>query len=51
MQLRVNYIIRTSQTDANDFLYAGEAESFTDGKITKKFNYSKAFVMMGKTSN
>ena len=30
----VNCIVRTSLTDANDFYFAGKAQSLTDGTIT-----------------
>ena len=47
----VNFIVRTSQTDANDFIFAGKAERLTDGITTKAFRIAKGYVMMGKTNN
>ena len=47
----VNSLTRTSQTDPNDFYFAGKAVSLTDGKNTKTFTTANGFVMRGKTSN
>ena len=33
----VNCIVRTSRTDANDFIFAGKAQKLTDGTTTKNF--------------
>jgi hypothetical protein len=41
----VNSLVRTSQTDANDFLFAGKAKSLTDGTTTLTFNTSYGYVM------
>ena len=45
----VNSIVRTSQTDANDFYFAGKAKSLTDGTNTKIFLTSTGYFMRGKT--
>ena len=47
----VNCIIRTSLTDANDFLFAGKAQSLTDGTNTKSFTTEYGYVMKGKTTD
>jgi hypothetical protein len=41
----------TSQTDANDFLFAGKAQILTDGINTKTFPTSYGYVMKAKTSD
>ena len=47
----VNSLVRTSQTDANDFLFAGKAKSLTDGKTTLTFPTGYGYVMKGKTTD
>ena len=47
----VNRIVRTSKTDANDFLFAGKAQNLTDGTNTQTFTTGYGYVMKGKTSN
>ena len=47
----VNCLIRTSKTDANDFLFAGKARSLTDGTNTKTFTSGYGYVMKGKTTD
>jgi hypothetical protein len=47
----VNCIIKTSLTDANDFLFAGKAQSLTDGTTTKTFPTATGYVMKAKTSD
>ncbi len=47
----VNSILRTSQTDPNDFLFAGKSKSLTDGTITQIFLSVTGFIMKGKTSD
>ena len=47
----VNCIVRTSKTDANDFLFAGKAQSLTDGITTKTFSTTTGYVMKAKTSD
>jgi hypothetical protein len=47
----VTSLTRTSQTDANDFLFAGKAQSLTDGINTQTFPTRYGYVMMAKTSN
>ena len=47
----VNSIFRTSQTDPNDFFFAGKAKSLTDGTNPQTFTTARGFVMMGKTSD
>ena len=47
----VTSLTRTSQTDANDFLFAGKAKSLTDGTNTQTFATSYGYVMKGKTSD
>jgi hypothetical protein len=44
-------LTRTSQTDANDFLFAGKAKSLTDGINTKTFPTSYGYVMKAKTND
>ena len=47
----VTSLTRTSQTDANDFLFAGKAQSLTDGINTQTFATSYGYVMKAKTSD
>ncbi len=47
----VTSLTRTSQTDANDFLFAGKAQSLTDGINTQTFTTSYGYVMKAKTSD
>ncbi len=47
----VTSITRTSQTDANDFLFAGKAKILTDGINTQTFPTSYGYVMKAKTSD
>jgi hypothetical protein len=47
----VTSLTRTSQTDANDFLFAGKAKSLTNGTDTKTFATSYGYVMKAKTSD
>ena len=47
----VNSIIRTSQTDSNDFLFAGKAQSLADETTSKKLPTGTGYVMKGKTSD
>ena len=47
----VTSLTRTSLTDANDFLFAGKAQSLTDGINTQIFPTSYGYVMKGKTSD
>jgi hypothetical protein len=47
----VTSLTRTSQTDANDFLFAGKAKSLTDGINTQTFPTSYGYVMKAKTSD
>ncbi len=47
----VTSLTRTSQTDANDFLFSGKAKSLTDGINTQTFPTSYGYVMKGKTSD
>ena len=47
----VNTLTRTSQTDANDFLFAGKAQSLTDGITTKTFTTATGYVMKGMTTD
>ena len=51
LSFRVNTIFRTSLTDANDFIFAGKAQSLSDGTNTQTFPTSYGFVMKGKTSD
>ena len=46
----VNTLVRISLTDANDFLFAGKAQSLTDGITTKTFPTGIGYVMKGKTT-
>ncbi len=46
----VNTLTRTSLIDANDFLFAGKAQSLTDGITTKTFPTGIGYVMKGKTT-
>ena len=48
---RVTSLTRTSQTDANDFLFAGKAQFLTDGVNTQTFPTSYGYVMKAKTSD
>ena len=47
----VNSIVRTSQTDANDFFFAGKAQNLTDGTNTRTFMTEHGYIMRGKTSD
>ncbi len=47
----VTSLTRTSLTDANDFLFAGKAQSLTDGANTQTFATSYGYVMKAKTSD
>ena len=47
----VNSLTRTSQIDANDFLFAGKAQILTDGTNTQTFPTSYGYVMKAKTSD
>ncbi len=47
----VTSLTRTSQTDANDFLFAGKAKNLTDGINTQTFPTSQGYVMKAKTSD
>ncbi len=47
----VTFLTRTSQTDANDFLFAGKARILTDGINTQTFPTSNGYVMKAKTSD
>ena len=47
----VNTLVRISLTDTNDFLFAGKAQSLTDGIITKTFPTPTGYVMKGKTTD
>ena len=47
----VNTLARTSLTDANDFLFAGKAQSLTDGTLTKTFPTATGYVMKAKTTD
>ncbi len=47
----VTSLFRTSMTDANDFLFAGKAQSLTDGINTQTFFTSYGYVMNGRTSD
>jgi hypothetical protein len=51
LSFSVTSLTRTSQTDANDFLFAGRAKSLTDGKNTQTFPTSYGYVMKAKTSD
>ena len=45
----VTSLTRTSQSDANDFLFAGKAKSLTDRINTQTFPTSYGYVMKAKT--
>ena len=47
----VNTIVRISQTDPNDFFFAGKARSFTDGTTTKSFPSAYGYIMKAKTTD
>ena len=47
----VNFIVKSSSTDANDFIFAGKTISLSDGKTTKTFPTSTGYVMKAKTSD
>ncbi len=47
----VNTIRKTSQTDANDFFFAGKAQILTDGINSKIFPTATGYLMKGKTSD
>jgi hypothetical protein len=47
----VTSLTRTSQTDANDFFFAGKANSLTDGINTQTFPTNYGYVMKAKTSD
>jgi hypothetical protein len=47
----VTSLSKISQTDANDFLFAGKAQILTDGTNTQTFSTSYGYVMKGKTSD
>ena len=47
----VTSLTRTSQTDANDFLFAGKAQRLTDGINIQTFATSYGYVMKAKTSD
>ena len=51
LSFSVTSLTRTSQTDANDFLFAGKAQSLTNGTNTKTFPTSYGYVMSAKTSD
>lgn len=51
LSFSVNSMIRTSKTDANDFLFAGKAQSFTDGSTTKTFPTAAGYIMNAKTTD
>ena len=51
LSFSVTSLTRTSQTDANDFLFAGKAKILTDGKNTQTFPTSYGYVMKAKTSD
>ena len=46
----VNSIVRTSSTDANDFLFAGKTQSLTDGTKSLTFTTGYGYVMKAKTN-
>ena len=48
---KVNTLVRTSLTDANDFLFVGKAQSLTDGTLTKTFPTATGYVMKAKTND
>ena len=41
----LNSIVRTSQTDANDFYFAGTTKSLSDGTNTKIFATQAGYIM------
>jgi hypothetical protein len=47
----VTSLTRTSQADANDFLFAGKAKILTDGTNNQIFPTSYGYVMKAKTSD
>ncbi len=47
----VTSLTRTSQIDANDFLFAGKAQILTDGINIQTFPTSYGYVMKAKTSD
>ncbi len=47
----VTSLTRSSQTDANDFLFAGKAKSLTNGTNTITFPTSYGYIMNGKTND
>ncbi len=51
LSFSVTSLTRTSQTDSNDFLFAGKAQSLTDGSNTQTFPTSYGYVMKAKTSD
>ena len=51
LSFSVTSLTRTSQTDFNDFLFAGKAKSLTDGTNTQTFATSYGYVMKAKTSD
>ena len=51
LSFSVTSLTRTSQADANDFLFAGKAKSLTDGTNTQTFPTSYGYVMKAKTSD
>ena len=51
LSFSVTSLTRTSQTDANDFFFAGKAQILTDGINNKTFPTSYGYVMKAKTSD
>ena len=51
LSFSVTSLTRTSQTDFNDFLFAGKAKSLTDGTNIQTFPTSYGYVMKAKTSD
>ncbi len=49
LSFSVTSLTRTSQADANDFLFAGKAKSLTDGINIQTFPTSYGYVMKAKT--
>ena len=47
----VNTLARTSLSDANNFFFAGKAQSLTDGTTTKAFPTATGYVMKAKTAD
>ena len=47
----VNCLIRTSLTDANDFLFAGKAQILTDGTTIQTFSTAAGYIMKAKTTD